>query len=202
MDKGHVGRLRRYGAARRTAALFIALMPASLALAACTSSLPAPVSGRGIAGPTEGENAAVECGPFARALSGVQLYGDAADWWEKADGLYARTSTPEIGSVLVFRRSFRLAHGHVGVVSAVISDREIRVTQANWVRHRVYADMPVVDLSAANDWTLVRVWWPPAGQMGASAYPAYGFIRPDRPRSRDTLVAVTPDAIRIASGAW
>jgi CHAP domain len=174
-----------------------------LALAACASPPPSPsVVGRGLVGTTEGESAAAECAPFARALSGVQLYGNAADWWWKADGLYLRSSTPAVGSVLVLRRSSRLAHGHVGVVTAVVADREIRVTQANWVRHRVYADMPVVDVSAENDWTLVRVWWPPAGQMGATAYPAYGFILPDRPHSRDTLVAATPAAIRAAVSAW
>ena len=99
-------------------------------------------------------------------------------------------------------RSRRHGNGHVGVVTAIDGDRQIRVTQANWVRHRVFADMPVIDVSAGNDWTLVRVWWPPTGQMGATAYSAYGFIHPDRPRPRDLLAAATPEAIRIAGGAW
>jgi hypothetical protein len=164
---GRHARRRRHRAVSGSGRL-ITLIAAMLALAACASSPPTPsVAGRGLIGPTEGESAAVECAPFARALSGVQLYGKAADWWWKADGLYVRSSTPAVGGVLVLRRSARLAHGHVGVVSA----REIRVTQANWVRHRVYADMPVVDLSADNDWTLVRVWWPPAGQMGRPPIP-------------------------------
>ena len=184
----------------------ITMTVAMLALTACASPPAAPDGGRRplapVLGPTEGESAAVECAPFARALSGIELHGNAADWWWKADGRYERSGAPAVGSVLVLRRSARLTHGHVGVVSAILSQREIRVTQANWVRHRVFADMPVIDVSAANDWTLVRVWWPPAGQMGSTHYPAYGFILPDQPRSRDELVGTTPAAIRIAAGAW
>lgn len=118
----------------------------------------------------------MECAPFARALSGVELYGSAADWWWKADGRYARARQPAAGSVLVFARSARLAHGHVAVVSQVLSEREILVTHANWTRGRLTRDAPVWDVSAGNDWSLVRVWWPPSGQMGAGAYPTEGFI--------------------------
>ena len=146
------------------------------------------------------ERAAVECAPFARALSGVQLRGAAADWWAQAEGRYTRTRQPSPGAVLVFRRSARLADGHVAVVSRIEGDRRILVTQANWVRDRVIAGMPVIDISPDNDWTLVRVWWPPSGQMGTSAYPTDGFILPDRPTSHDQLVADTPRAIRMASG--
>lgn len=145
------------------------------------------------------ERAVVECAPFARALSGVQLRGAAADWWVQADGRYTRARKPSIGAVLVFRRSARLADGHVAVVSRIEGDRRILVTQANWVRDRVIAGMPVIDVSPANDWTLVRVWWPPSGQMGTSAYPTDGFILPDRPLSHDQLAADTPRAIRMAS---
>ncbi|MFO1153409.1 MAG: CHAP domain-containing protein [Rhodospirillales bacterium] len=175
----------------------------ALAASACSHGSPALSSAypRGAA-PLDGEMAAVECVPFARALSGLQLYGNAADWWWKADGLYDRSSTPAVGSVLVLRRSSRLAQGHVGVVTAIEGDREIRVTQANWVHHRVFADMPVIDVSPANDWTLVRVWWPPTGQMGATVYPAYGFILPDQPRSRDSLAVATGSAIRMAGEAY
>ena len=175
---------------------------AMLAVAACASPPATPVVGRELAGPrvgpTEGESAAIECVPFARALSGIQLYGNAADWWWKAEGLYARSSTPAVGSVLVLRRSSRLVNGHVGVVTAIESARDIRVTQANWVRGQVFEDMPVIDVSAANDWTLVRVWWPPAGQMGATPYPAYGFILPEPPRTAERL-AVEP---AIAAAGW
>ena len=32
----------------------------------------------------------VQCVPFARQASGIQLYGDALNWWDQADGHYAR----------------------------------------------------------------------------------------------------------------
>ena len=166
-----------------------------LALAACASSGPAT-------GPRVGDyfggTIPVECAPFARELSGVRLWGDAADWWYQASGHYARAGNPSVGSVLVFRRSGRLPSGHVAVVSQVLGNRQILVTQANWVHHRVSQDQPVIDISAANDWSAVRVWWPPTEQMGISEYPTYGFIRADRPSSHDQLIAATPRAIRLA----
>lgn len=163
-----------------------------LALAACGGG---PGSDTGRAAP-------VECAPFARALTGVALSGAAADWWRQADGRYVRTQAPDVGSILVLRRSARLPSGHVAVVSKVVSRREIMVTQANWVHHHVTEDQPVIDISGDGDWTEVRVWWPPSGQMGASAYPAYGFIRPDRPPGRDRIAAAVPSAIRTAQGGW
>jgi hypothetical protein len=167
-----------------------------LALAACGSG------GGAHPGDYVGGTAAVECAPFARALTGVSLSGAAADWWWQADGRYARTQTPEVGSVLVLRRSGRLPSGHVAVVSAVVSRRQIMVTQANWVHHRITEDQPVIDVSEGGDWSLVRVWWPPSGQMGTSFYPAFGFIRPDRPSSHDRIIAATPAAVRVAEGGW
>src|SRR5512132_107018 len=94
----------------------------------------------------------LKCAPFARERSGVQLYGAAADWWQKADGRYIRTRAPVAGSVLVFRRSSRLSNGHVAVVTRVLSERQILVTHANWVHHRVSKDMPVTDVSPNNNW--------------------------------------------------
>ncbi|HEY0181844.1 MAG TPA: CHAP domain-containing protein [Rhodopila sp.] len=148
-----------------------------------------------------GVAASVECAPFARALTGISLSGAAADWWRQADGRYGRSSQPEVGSLLVFRRSRRLPDGHVAVVSQVLSPRRIMVTQANWVHHRVTQDQPVIDASDGGDWSTVRVWWPPAGQMGVADYPTFGFIRPDRPAGHDRLIAGTPAAIRIAEGS-
>jgi hypothetical protein len=74
------------------------------------------------------------------------------------------------------------------------------VTQANWVHHRVTEDQPVIDISLRNDWTLVRVWWPPTGEMGVTDYPAYGFIRPDRPATHQQLMAAVPRAIHVFGG--
>ena len=176
---------------RRTAFRLIPLL--CLTLAACGSN----GSGKYVGGA-----AAVECAPFARALTGVALSGAAADWWRQAEGRYTRTQQPEVGSLLVFQRSGRLPSGHVAVVSRVLSRRQIMVTQANWVHHRVTEDQPVIDMSGGGDWTTVRVWWPPSGQMGTGDYPTFGFIRPDHPIGHDRLVATTPAAVRRAEGDW
>src|ERR1700730_7800719 len=110
---------------------------ALLALAACASRGPAQGSR---VGDYVGGSVPLDCAPFARELSGVRLWGAAADWWWQAGDRYARSDTPAVGSVLVFRRSGRLPSGHVGVVSQVLGRRQILITQANWVHHRVSQD--------------------------------------------------------------
>ena len=101
--------------------------------------------------------------------------------------------------MLVFRRSGRLPSGHVAVVSQVLGRRQILVTQANWVHHRVSEDQPVIDVSAANDWSVVRVWWPPSGEMGVTEYPPTASSGRTGRRSHDQLIAATPRAIRLAA---
>lgn len=145
------------------------LLLLSLALASCAG---------GSRVVTGGVSSSVECAPYARQVSGIMLYGDAADWWEAADGRYPKSAQPVAGGVLVFQRSDRLPAGHVAVVRALVSSREIRVDQANWVHHRITQDEPVIDVSDANDWSQVRVWWDPASAMGASTYETFGFISP------------------------
>ena len=175
---------------RRLRAWFCLL--ALCALAACGSGGDARV------GDYVGGNAPVECAPFARALTGVQLRGDAEAWWQEAAGRYQRAAAPAVGSILVLARAGRLPDGHVAVVTRLISARQVLVTQANWVHHRVTEDQPVIDVSPANDWSVVRLWWPPSGQMGIADYAVRGFIRPDRPASHDQLIADTPRAVRLA----
>ena len=144
----------------------------------------------------------LECAPFARALTGVSLQGDAADWWTEASGRYDRSHQPQVGSILVLQRSYRLPHGHVSVVSRVISRRQIMVTQANWVHDRITEDQPVLDVSEDNDWSVVRVWWPPTGTLGVTEYQANGFIRPERTLTHDRIMAATPSAVRLAENGW
>ena len=40
--------------------------------------------------------------------------------------------------------------------------------------------MPAIDVSAENDWSLVRFWNYQANAWGI-LYPAYGFIYPEKP---------------------
>jgi hypothetical protein len=166
-----------------------------LALAACGSS-------SGGAGDYVGGSVAVECAPFARALTGMRLSGAGAEWWPQSAGRYTRSQQPEVGSVLVLRRSPSLPNGHVAVVSRVLSRRQIMVTQANWVHHRITQDQPVIDVSGNGDWSVVRAWWPPSGRMGVADYRAFGFIRSDHPIGHDHIIAATPAAILAAERGW
>lgn len=128
----------------------------------------------------------ISCVPFARAASGIELKGDARNWWEAAAGIYARGARPEPGAVLNFRGTGRMRLGHVAVVTRVINAREIEIDHANWSgpgqrRGQVARGVSVVDVSPRNDWTQVRVALGHGDSFG-SVYPTYGFIydRPDR----------------------
>jgi len=169
--------------------VFYAMALAS-GLSACASSNPSLSTAN-----------SVECAPFARALTGVDLRGDGADWWQAAEGRYQRVQWPDVGAIMVFRRTERLPNGHVSVVSRVVSRREILVTHANWMHGVVAQDQPVADISPENDWSLVRVWWAPINQLGATAYPVLGFILPASPLAHDAISARTAQAARVALGA-
>lgn len=140
----------------------------------------------------------INCAPFARELSGIALYGEAASWWDSAAGRYTRDSSPVLGSALVFRREPRLPSGHVSVVSRILAQRQVQVTQANWVPGELDENQLVVDVSDRNDWTAVRVWYPPIGQLGSHAYPAYGFIYPPVPVTTEELARTTEIAANLA----
>ena len=140
------------------------------------------------------------CAPFARQEVGLSLNGDAADWWREAAGRYVRADRPQIGSVLVFRRSPRVPSGHVSVVSRVLDARRILVIHANWVPGELDEDQLVVDVSRRNDWSQVRVWYPPGGRMGTHTYATYGFIRPHTPLTHDLLLVRAVPAARAATG--
>lgn len=118
----------------------------------------------------------VWCVPFARNASGIALRGNAGTWWKAAAGRYDRGHAPAPGAVMVFRSSGAMPLGHVAVVSEVVSDREIRIDHANWHRNQVSLGMTVVDVSAKNDWTAVRVESGP-GSFGRTN-PVAGFIYP------------------------
>lgn len=116
----------------------------------------------------------ISCVPFARSDSGIQVAGNAWQWWDNAAGIYARGHVPEVGSVLNFEANRRMRLGHVAVVSRVISRREIEVDQANWPHGGISRGVPVIDVSENNNWTAVRVGI--GGDSFGSIYPTYGFI--------------------------
>ena len=118
-----------------------------------------------------------ECVTFARAMTGLDLFGDARTWWAKARGLYNEITRPRPGAVMVFARSRRLRLGHVAVVQKIVSSREVRVDQANWGNDgRINVNAPVVDVSPNNDWSMVRVWDSRIRALGTHIYRLKGFL--------------------------
>jgi surface antigen len=178
----------RAGAGRRLrqAALGLSL----LTLAACgkTVGVPTTVSAAlpGPSGAPEGihpyQGDLIQCVPYARQVSGIDITGDAWTWWSSAAGRYERGNRPRFMAVLVLSRTQRLKLGHVAVVVDIDGPRQIRVTHANFgsdpvSRRIIYDSMPVADVSPDNDWSLVRFWNYQAQAWGI-LYPAYGFIYP------------------------
>ena len=125
-------------------------------------------------------SAPMQCVPYARQVSGIDLRGDAWTWWSQAEGRYARGKNPRRGAVLVFKKTRALPRGHVSVVTRIIDAREILITHANWgsapdARGQVTKDVRVIDVSPGNDWSELRVW---NGSDFGKDYPAAGFIYP------------------------
>jgi hypothetical protein len=154
--------------------------------------------------------AGLQCVPYARDHSTVNIHGDAYLWWDKAAGHYARGSTPLIGSVMVLYGYAGTHHGHVAVVSRMVSARLIRINHANWNNDgAIYVNDPVQDISDANDWSLVKVWNIRTGSWGIKAYKVRGFIGPGPEGSTSAVVAFNafqheaddPIARQIAAGS-
>lgn len=158
----------------------------------------------------------ISCVPYAREVSGIEVAGNAWQWWDNAEGLYARGDAPEAGSVLNFRANGRMRLGHVAVVSRVVNAREVMVDHANWPgggsSGGVSHDVTVVDVSEANNWSAVRVELGRGGEFG-SIYPTYGFIynRPDngqivarvtRPAPLTAMNRVPTDLRPVAERPW
>jgi surface antigen len=125
-----------------------------------------------------------QCVPFARLISGVQIFGDAYTWWRQAIGKYETGFQPKAGAVLCFKPTARMKLGHVAVVSQVLTDRIVQITHANWSpiegsRGKVEQDVTIVDVSAQGDWSQVKVWYDPNRDLGGSTYATEGFIYPD-----------------------
>ena len=117
------------------------------------------------------------CVEYARMRSGLAVFGDAKHWWERAKNLYARLPHPVEEAVMVFTGSKRLKRGHVAVVTDIVSPRQIIVDQANWQnKGEIDHATPVLDVSAGNDWSLVRVWDMRSNGFGTHVYAISGFI--------------------------
>jgi surface antigen len=127
----------------------------------------------------------LQCVPYARERSGVQIFGDARTWWNQAAGRYKRGNTPRPGAVMTFRSTGSMVLGHVAAVSKVIDSRTVLLDHANWSpingrRGQIERGVRAIDVSPANDWTQVRVWYAPLGDLGTTAWPVEGFIYGER----------------------
>ena len=111
-----------------------------------------------------------------------------------------------IGSVIAFARQSRLPLGHVAVVSRIVEDRVLMLTHANWsridgTRGHAEQDVTVFDVSEANDWSRVKVWYRDSNGLGGTIYTVHGFIyAPGRPHEH--LTAQNPDYVGALIDAY
>ena len=162
---------------------FKPLIAAAMALTSVSAALvPAPAIAQ--------SSGYLQCVPYARELSGVEIYGDARTWWDQAEGKYARGRRPQEGAVMVFKPHRNMRLGHVAYVSEVIDSRKVLLTHANWSeingrRGQIERDVPAIDVSPNNDWSEVRVWYDPIKRPGRTHWPLAGFIYADTMSQRE-----------------
>ncbi|MFW2350833.1 CHAP domain-containing protein [Qipengyuania sp.] len=169
---------------------------AAFALLACASPVMAD-DFDGFAGNGAELDAYLQCVPYAREVSGIQLYGDAYTWWEQAQGRYATGRTPQVGAVMAFRQTQNMPLGHVATVSRILDSRRVLLDHANWSpidgrRGQIEKGVLAIDVSPANDWSEVRVWYAPLGKVGTTAWPVSGFIYADRRAQPRPRIAMAP----------
>lgn len=150
---------------------FGALIPILLALQAIIFATPAKAEDY------------LQCVPYARELSGVEIYGDAHLWWDKAAGNYERGQRPVKGAVLSLPSYGAMQLGHVAVVTKIIDNRNILISHANWSpingrRGQIENKVAARDVSAKGDWSQVRIYYAPIDDLGTTAFPVNGFIYP------------------------
>lgn len=128
----------------------------------------------------------LQCVPYARSVSGINIYGDAYTWWKQAEGKYARGQLPKVGAVMAFKPYGRMELGHVAAVSRILDSRTVLLRHANWspingTRGQIEDDVRAIDVSENNDWSKVRVWFAPIEGLGGTAWPVQGFIYNKKP---------------------
>ncbi len=166
------------------------LLLAGSLIAGCTVPLSAAIALDDAAGVTGGGGAQLppylQCVPYARTVTGIQIRGDAWTWWGQAEGRYARGFAPKVGAVMALRPHGNSHLGHVAAVSRIIDDRTILIRHANWSpingrRGQIEDNVRVIDVSPENNWSEVRVWYAPIRAIGGSVWPVEGFIYPAKP---------------------
>jgi surface antigen len=138
----------------------------------------------------------LQCVPYARRVSGVQIFGDAHTWWAQAAGRYERGYTPRLGAVMAFKPHGNMRLGHVAAVSRIIDARTVLLRHSNWSpingrRGQIEDNVRATDVSENNDWSEVRVWFDPIQALGGTHWPVQGFIynRPARRLEEGSVLA-------------
>lgn len=130
--------------------------------------------------PTLASARPLQCVPFAREVSGVELRGNAYTWWNQAEGRYSRGHEPRVGAVMAMPSFGAMRNGHVATVAKVLNDREVLLDHANWSRPgMIERGVRAIDVSEKGDWSKVRVWHAGSRYMGQTSYPVSGFIYND-----------------------
>ena len=182
----------------------LALLAASLAIPGLTGAQATANPGTGAAMSGQELPPYLQCVPYARDVSGIAIYGDAHTWWEQAAGRFERGNVPRVGAVMAFvpHRNMRL--GHVAAVARIVDSRTVLLDHANWSpingrRGQIERGVKAIDVSPANDWSQVRVWYDPMQGLGATAWPIHGFIYPDgkaKARPRQQFAQARPQPVR------
>lgn len=138
----------------------------------------------------------LQCVPYARQVSGIQIFGDAWTWWDQAADRYERGFRPKVGAVMAFKPHGNMRLGHVAAVSRVVNSRTVLLRHANWSpingrRGQIEDNVRAVDVSPDNDWSEVRVWFDPIQAIGGTSWPIQGFIynRPVKRLDPGTILA-------------
>jgi surface antigen len=148
----------------------------------------------------------LQCVPYARALTGVEIRGDAHTWWGQAGGRYERGTRPKVGAVMSFRPHGAMRLGHVAAVRQIVDRRTVIISHANWStidgrRGHIEENVRVVDASPGNDWSAVQVWYTPNQALGTTQWPLNGFIYPGSKRSdgaaKAALTQIIGDRARV-----
>lgn len=175
----------------RTPSIFTRLLVRTLLVAGLMMGIATPAA------------AVLQCVPYARAESGIDIRGNAGTWWGQAAGRYRRGTEPRVGAVLAFQPSRAMPIGHVAVVAEIIDSRNILLNHANWsgpgrIDRRALAQ----DVSPNGDWSVVRVWYAPQRSLGLRANAAFGFIYNEAPADaapapfpRMTIASIDPDEL-------
>lgn len=130
--------------------------------------------------PTIASAKVLQCVPYARSVSGVEIRGNAYTWWNQAEGKYQRGHEPRVGAVMAMPSYGSMRNGHVATIAKVISDREVLLNHANWSRPgMIERGVRAIDVSEKGDWSRVRVWHAGSRDLGVTSYPVSGFIYND-----------------------